>query len=762
MPKAKIDKSRTTVPRDSPMTTPADQPDGPPPFASPADSEPPVTADSDATLACGIPRPAPANWSRGLPSSLPCKLGRYELQKEIGRGGMGAVYLALDNQLGRHVALKVPLFLGPDADGMRQRFFREARAAALVEHPNICPIHDVGVIDGVHYMTMAYIEGHPLARLIRADRLPSERSAAEVVRLVALAMAEAHAKGVIHRDLKPANILIDRDHRPVVTDFGLARFHTGEGSNLTRPGASMGTPAYMPPEQVNGEIQRMGPGCDIYSLGVILYELLTGRPPFWGKHGELISQVLYSQPRLPSQVRPGVSPVLDAICLKALAKEPEGRFESMRAFADALTRFLAGQPVPPSLRLPAVSREAFTDLVTQIEEAAAEPATPVPPPARPRRRWLWVSAPAAVIVLAIAIYFATRSPREGTGRFGLSDAQAKVEIPIAGRVVAPESDGSYSVTTGEHRLEVNGRGYEPFAETFTARGGATVVVPVPLRLRAVKPLAPPVVGTGPPDGGVDFRELHRADRDTVDTWMDEVRQAGMHASWLMVWTRGKDPRFSAVAVRDGRPVTFIHDLRVPLDPEQGRIDAQYKAGRHPVQRIVYSDSGDWFQAWIWYRYQDTQSSWGFGRGHAGFITGKLRSGQFSGQRPIGLQRCERDGQPYYSLTLGPVGRAPWKEYLELTAAELRQRVNEGRRTGWRPEVVSAYPAPDGGVGFTAVFTNDGDKIGWAFEMDLTAEEYERALETHKAKSMRPLAVAPYDVGGVPRYAAVRATYRPES
>ncbi len=199
---------------------------------------------------------------------------------------MGSVYLAHDGQLDRSVALKVPHFTPEDGPEILDRFYREARSAATLDHPNVCPIYDVGQIDGHHYVSMAFVEGRPLADLVEADKRLSQRQAAILVRQVAMAMAEAHRRGIIHRDLKPANIMINPRHEPVIMDFGLARRSDKRDAQLTKSGAIVGTPAYMSPEQVKGDPTGIGPGCDIYSLGVVLYELLTGRLPFEGSdHG---------------------------------------------------------------------------------------------------------------------------------------------------------------------------------------------------------------------------------------------------------------------------------------------------------------------------------------------------------------------------------------------------------------------------------------------------------------------------------------------
>ena len=275
---------------------------------------------------------------RGPAETLPQRIGRYEILRVLGKGGMGTVYLAHDSQLGRQVALKVPHF-AHDADAL-ERFYREARSAGRLQHPHIVPIHEAGEVDGVHLMTMAFIEGEPLtARVADYARRPP-REAAALVRTLALALQEAHGQGVIHRDLKPGNIMMDRRGEPVVMDFGLAREVRTAAGGLSLPGTIMGTPAYMPPEQARGDVTAIGPGSDVYSLGVVFYELLTGRTPFRGNVTDVLAQHLRDEPPPPSAFRPELGGHVDALCLKALAKEPSRRFLTMIEFAQALDEFL--------------------------------------------------------------------------------------------------------------------------------------------------------------------------------------------------------------------------------------------------------------------------------------------------------------------------------------------------------------------------------------------------------------------------------------
>src|SRR5579884_2001207 len=237
---------------------------------------PPAQADTPPTEP-GLTTPAGA----GLPPPPP-RLGRYRVVRMLGSGGMATVYLAHDTELDRPVALKVPHLDPRHGPELLERFQREARAAALLRHPNICPVFDVGRADGVPYLTMAYIEGRTLAEAADDYRRRGPGAVAALVRTLALALEEAHGHGVIHRDLKPSNVMITPRGEPVIMDFGLARRADRDDARLTAVGYALGTPAYMPPEQVSGDVDAMGPAADVYSLGVILYELLTGQLPFTG------------------------------------------------------------------------------------------------------------------------------------------------------------------------------------------------------------------------------------------------------------------------------------------------------------------------------------------------------------------------------------------------------------------------------------------------------------------------------------------------
>ncbi|HEV3262915.1 MAG TPA: serine/threonine-protein kinase [Gemmataceae bacterium] len=272
------------------------------------------------------------------------QFGDYELLKEVGRGGMGVVYKARQRSLDRVVALKM-ILPGPlaNTDDL-QRFRTEAEATARLQHPNIVTVHEVGQFDGQHFYSMDYIDGPSLAHRLSSGPMPG-RAAARYVMIIARAMHHAHRHGILHRDLKPSNILLDADDQPHVTDFGLAK-RLGGDSGQTRTGAVMGTPSYMAPEQAAGKNRELGPACDVYSLGAVLYELLTGRPPFRSETPlDTLKHVLEQDPAPPRLLNPKIDDDLETICLKCLEKDPHRRYDSADALANDLNRYLSGDSI---------------------------------------------------------------------------------------------------------------------------------------------------------------------------------------------------------------------------------------------------------------------------------------------------------------------------------------------------------------------------------------------------------------------------------
>ncbi|HEX5270307.1 MAG TPA: protein kinase [Gemmataceae bacterium] len=268
----------------------------------------------------------------------------YEILGELGRGGMGVVYRARQTRLNRTVALK--MIRGGDDAGPDElaRFRREAEAVAHLRHPNIVQIYEVGDVQGAPFFSLEYVDGGSLAGKLRGVPQPP-RQAARMSETLARAVHHAHERGVIHRDLKPANILLDSDGAPKVTDFGLAKRLEGDPGQ-TGTGAILGTPMYMSPEQAQGKTKEVGPATDVYALGAILYDMLTGRPPFRGETVmDTLLQVQTVEPVPCRRLQPGVPADLETICLKALAKSAPRRYPSAEAMADDLARFLNGEAI---------------------------------------------------------------------------------------------------------------------------------------------------------------------------------------------------------------------------------------------------------------------------------------------------------------------------------------------------------------------------------------------------------------------------------
>jgi serine/threonine-protein kinase len=295
-------------------------------------------------------------------------VGDYEIVGEIGRGGMGVVYKARHRSLDRRVALKMLRAgeLATPAD--LQRFRNEAKIVANLDHPRIVPIYEVGEQDHRLYYTMKLIDGGSLTASLSSFQT-NPCAAGELVADIAQAVHHAHEQGILHCDLKPSNILLDKDGRPHISDFGLARWLETDGS-LSESGVVVGTPCYMSPEQAAGRYRETSPLSDVYGLGAILYALLTGRPPFQGMTTlETLDQVRTLEPVPPTRLEANVPRPLEAVCLKCLHKEPRLRYASARELAEDLHRYLAGLPINARLAGPAARAWLWCRRLERIRDA---------------------------------------------------------------------------------------------------------------------------------------------------------------------------------------------------------------------------------------------------------------------------------------------------------------------------------------------------------------------------------------------------------
>jgi tRNA A-37 threonylcarbamoyl transferase component Bud32 len=352
---------------------------------------------------------------------------RYEVEGTVGRGGMATVYRGTDRVLGRTVAVKVLSEKYAGDEKFVTRFRREAQAAAALNHPNIVGVYDTGDEDEMHYIVMEFVEGETLADVLKREGPLDPTRAVAIAEDVATALEAAHDKGLVHRDVKPGNVMIDRDGRVKVMDFGIAR--AAADDTLTQTGLVLGTASYLSPEQAQGS--QVDSRSDIYSLGCVLYEMLAGRPPFAGDSPVSIAyRHVNEDPRPPSDVAPSVPRELDAVVLRALAKEPDERFATAEEFRTALDAAMGGPDTAPI-----AAAGGDTDIMP-----AEAPAPPDERPARPARTWLPVAlAAAAVVAVAglLAISLAGEDPQAERQR----DRQGEggQEQPVEPTTPAPAS-----------------------------------------------------------------------------------------------------------------------------------------------------------------------------------------------------------------------------------------------------------------------------------------------------------------------------------
>lgn len=367
---------------------------GPPPLPTPATG---AQSPSDTDLG----GPATSASDSAIAPGGPC-FGRYRVIEELGRGGMGVVYRAWDPDLRRQVAIKTLYREDAGSTEMVQRLLREARMAAGLQHPGIVPVYETGLDGGAPYFVMGFVRGTTLHALLAQSPGLERRRGVELVQSAADIVGWAHARKVIHRDLKPANLMVDEHGQMLVMDFGLAR-QMGESTRWTVSGQLLGTPMYMAPEQAAGEWDRIGPASDVWSLGAILYEVLTGRRPFEGATtGQIFARQAQEDPVPPRQHAPGLAPDLQTICLKALERDPSRRYPDARALADDLGRTLRGEAI--------LAR----------------------PIGRARRAWRWLSRhqAASVSILAAAITVLVAGSallREAAATFAESEARAETQ-----------------------------------------------------------------------------------------------------------------------------------------------------------------------------------------------------------------------------------------------------------------------------------------------------------------------------------------------
>lgn len=415
------------------------------------------------------------------------RLGRYRLIRILGSGGMGIVYEAYDPLLDRQVAVKIARPRAHETGNEEERFLREARAAATIHHANICPVYEVGEAHGVCFIVMGLIPGSSLAQFAKERKQPlPARQVVSLVRKLALALAVAHGKGIVHRDLKPSNIMLDRERRePVIMDFGLARRLQSTDAQLTHTGMIVGTPAYMAPEQALGDVNGIGPATDIYALGVILYELLAGRPPFVGKPASVLGEVLFAPVEPPSTHRSGVNSRLERICLKAMDRDRHKRYGSMKELAEDLARAArelkeeqttALMPVGSVAEKVAKGERDDLDLSTLFDALQAQEKAHA---LRFRRLGYLVGGGLATLLflLAIILHFARTPTVAVVINVGVDLADTTLHFILDGKPILAEALAApLKLAVGEHELIVKREETLVKRMRFVVQGGPTPTV----------------------------------------------------------------------------------------------------------------------------------------------------------------------------------------------------------------------------------------------------------------------------------------------
>ncbi len=439
------------------------------------------------TLSIGDLTTTPTEAPGSANANLPIEFGRYRLLKKLGEGGMGAVFLAHDSELDRRVALKLPHFTGVEKAAFLERFRREAKLAAKLDHPNICRVFDIGEHNGRLYLTMAFVEGKSLYEIVKARGAIEPRTACQLIKRIATAVQFAHSQGIIHRDLKPANIMIKKDRDFVIMDFGLARLIDHDDAPLTATGAVLGTPAYMSPEQLLGENEKIGPPSDVYSLGIMLFELLVGRRPFQGSVTQIYAQILSTQPALPSTVREEIDSDLDKIFYDATRRECEHRFQSANDLAQALDSYLR---TAPNSKSAVVAADAASDRShagnIDLDRLLSEPRNGRPlvhmPKSKPKsssvagryRNYIGVGVVMLTIAILIAWLGGILTVNTPDGTIIIEGMPADGEATVDGKKVTVtwnqnENRAEISIEPGEHRLNIFVEGILVQGEKVTIR-----------------------------------------------------------------------------------------------------------------------------------------------------------------------------------------------------------------------------------------------------------------------------------------------------
>jgi serine/threonine protein kinase len=674
------------------------------------------------------------------------RLGDYRILGVLGHGGMGIVFRAEERKLARLVALKVMLPELAAGSRAKQRFLREARAAAKVEHDHIIPIYRVGEDHDTPYLAMPLLKGQSLAAALRANSRPPILEVLRIGREIADGLAAAHEAGLIHRDIKPGNVWLEGDRRRVkILDFGLARAAAAtdagpDGSDpLTAHGAMVGTPHYMPPEQARGE--AVDARADLFSLGAVLYEMVTGRLPFPGPTPMAILVALATKtPTPPAVVVPGLPTGLSDLIVRLLAKDPAGRPASARGVADELRQMeLAGSATLQVIPIAAPPGDPWADIESTATDAPAPSSSRARAGTKPSRSGrLWVAL--GVLVLAAAgvaatLLFPSASPK-GVLKIDAADSHAEVIVKRNGAVLERTAKREITLPAGDYTLELAGNpaGFKLNPERVEIAAGGTARV----RVTAVRPPLP----VRPANDS--FTEVHNVTPGELDAWAKKLPR-GFRPVWVAARAGSPDVRLDAVAVLD--PEAPDWELRIFLTEEGVANDWKLMSERARLDVVCTLQSGD-IRVWV---YDKLKWQMLF-RDQAGTEQDIADAKKDALHLQFVSAVARSDGAEYRSAYASADGRdRAWEP--ALSAEELVAKVEQYRQKKWRPIAVSAHVG-DNPIRYVAIFAVNEPAREWDFTPDLTTAEYVAALDKRRAAGYRPQAVTSAVVGGVVRYVVV--------
>jgi len=630
-------------------------------------------------------------------------IGEYVLLGELGRGGMGLVYRAEDPHLKREVALKIMLPQFAANGSAKARFVREARAQAKVEHEHVAAIHQVADHDGLPYLVMPLLKGMTLHAALRANARPPLAEVIRIGREMAEGLAAAHENGLVHRDIKPANIWLEgRKLRVRILDFGLARIAADseaterEDGPVTREGALVGTPAYMSPQQARGH--QVDARTDLWSVGVILYQMTTGELPFNGPNTlAILAALSMDTPPAPIERNPSVPPEFSALIMRLLSKDPAYRPPSADILADELRNL-------------ETSATGFVRVVALDSSHAFAPLPSGPDP------FAEINATEPSGIAKITEQSGHSKPRKPDSRAWLYAAVGAVALAVL-------------VVIG---VVASQRDRKPVEDADDAP-------------------RPPVVKIKPKDTVApvsDYFEVHGVDLAELRAWTLRLAP-GFRPTSISARGGTTDVIFDAVALPENREWNFV---TTETGSEQAVFDEYRRRGFTPRVRLIHPTNGANALSEVWVR--DTSIPWTSWNGRRMFIEDKLREAVSGSLVPTQLAAITAlDKQLYGAVVFMRIPGQKWEADLDLQLNDLLRRIEDCREKGWRPKSLATVSDP-GRVRFSAVFGENQPLVPWDFQSGISTAEYEKGLVERKEKRQRPSLVTSYVLDGKVNYAVV--------